>query len=250
MQQYNKKLLNIDENAKTVKGQKKGYLTAILYLAPHTESGFNTCPMSSEGCRKSCIFYAGNARFPAVNKSRINKTKYFYNDRSLFMAQLIKEIDNFIIKAKKRDLTPCLRLNGTSDINFENIKHDGKSVFETFPDLICYDYTKIPRRMYKFLKGDKWPSNYSLTFSLNEINAKASNKILRMGGNVSAVFKDKLPDTYRPTWYSKGYTVINADDNDLRFLDPKNTIAGLIYKKPIANAKLAKNDNSGFIIDI
>ena len=28
-----KKLLNIDKNAKTVKGQKYGYLTAILYLA-------------------------------------------------------------------------------------------------------------------------------------------------------------------------------------------------------------------------
>ena len=90
MQQYNKKLLNIDKNAKTIKGQKKGFLTAILYLAPHTESGFNTCPMSSEGCRKSCIFYAGNARFPVVNRGRIKKTKYFYNDRDLFMAQLIK----------------------------------------------------------------------------------------------------------------------------------------------------------------
>jgi len=244
MQQYNKKLLNIDKNAKTVKGQKKGFLTAILYLAPHTESGFNTCPMSSDGCRKSCIFYAGNARFPVVNRGRIKKTKYFYNDRDLFMAQLIQEINNFIINAKKRDLTPCLRLNGTSDINWENIRHNKKSIFETFPDLICYDYTKIPLRMYKFLNGKDWPSNYSLTFSLNEINARASNKVLKMGGNVSAVFRDKLPGTY------KGYTVFNADDNDLRFLDPKNTIAGLIYKKPLANAKLAKNDNSGFIIDI
>ena len=48
MQQYNKKLLNIDENAKTVKGQKKGYLTAILYLAPSDLSGFNVCPMASK----------------------------------------------------------------------------------------------------------------------------------------------------------------------------------------------------------
>ena len=29
-----KKLLNIDNNAKTVKGQKYGYMTAVLYLAP------------------------------------------------------------------------------------------------------------------------------------------------------------------------------------------------------------------------
>ena len=37
-------LLNYDNNAKTVKGQKKGYKTAILYLAPHIQSGFNVCP--------------------------------------------------------------------------------------------------------------------------------------------------------------------------------------------------------------
>jgi hypothetical protein len=41
-----KKLLNIDNNAKTVKGQKYGFITAILYLAPSTQSGFNVCPQA------------------------------------------------------------------------------------------------------------------------------------------------------------------------------------------------------------
>lgn len=36
-------LLNIDANAKTVKGQSRGYMTAVLYLAPHTLSGTNLC---------------------------------------------------------------------------------------------------------------------------------------------------------------------------------------------------------------
>ena len=45
-----KTLLNIDNNAKTVKGQKYGYMTAVLYLAPSNESGFNVCPMASQGC--------------------------------------------------------------------------------------------------------------------------------------------------------------------------------------------------------
>ena len=48
-----KKLLNIDNNAKTIKGQKYGYKTAILYLAPSTLSGFNVCPMASNGCKTS-----------------------------------------------------------------------------------------------------------------------------------------------------------------------------------------------------
>jgi len=50
-----KKLLNIDKNAKTVKGQKFGYMTAILYLASSNLSGFNVCPQASEGCRNACL---------------------------------------------------------------------------------------------------------------------------------------------------------------------------------------------------
>jgi len=38
-----KRLLNIDNNAKTIKGQKLKVKTAILYLAPANESGFNMC---------------------------------------------------------------------------------------------------------------------------------------------------------------------------------------------------------------
>jgi hypothetical protein len=35
-----KKLLNIDNNPKTIKGQSKKVMTAILYLAPAKISGF------------------------------------------------------------------------------------------------------------------------------------------------------------------------------------------------------------------
>ena len=50
-----KKLLNIDNNAKTIKGQKYKYMTAILYLAPARTSGFNVCPLASAGCMASCL---------------------------------------------------------------------------------------------------------------------------------------------------------------------------------------------------
>ena len=58
-----KKLLNIDNNAKTVKGQKYGYMTAVLYLAPSNESGFNVCPMASKGCKKACYTQRGMGLF-------------------------------------------------------------------------------------------------------------------------------------------------------------------------------------------
>ena len=54
------KLLNIDQNAKTVKGQKKGYMTAILYLVPFKLSGYQVCPMAEvAGCVGDCLNTAG-----------------------------------------------------------------------------------------------------------------------------------------------------------------------------------------------
>ena len=86
-----KKLLNIDNNAKTIKGQKLKVKTAILYLAPANESGFNMCPMASAGCKAACLFTAGRGKFNNVRQGRINKTIYFMKDRENFLKQLIKE---------------------------------------------------------------------------------------------------------------------------------------------------------------
>ena len=105
------KLLNIDNNAKTVKGQKKGYKTAILYLAPSTQSGFQVCPMASEGCKKACLYTAGHGAFSNVQQGRINKTRWFMQDRQTFLTQLKKEISNHIKNCDKKGYIPCVRLS-------------------------------------------------------------------------------------------------------------------------------------------
>ena len=106
-----KELLNIDNNAKTVKGQKYGFITAILYLAPSTQSGFNVCPQASNGCKKACLFTAGHGAFNNVKQGRINKTRWYIQERESFLDKIRKEIDAFIVKAKAKKLTPCIRLN-------------------------------------------------------------------------------------------------------------------------------------------
>ena len=226
-----KKLLNIDNNAKTVKGQKDGYMTAILYLAPSNQSGFNTCPMASEGCKKACLYTAGHGAFNNVQQGRINKTRWFIQERSTFMDQLRKEITNHIKNATRKGFIPCIRLNGTSDISWETT-----GIFEQFPQVQFYDYTKIYKRALKYVNG-QYPSNYHLTYSLNEDNYQEAFDILLKGGNISAVFRNELPETY------KGYRVINADETDLRFTDDNNIIAGLMAKGK------AKKDYSGFVLD-
>jgi len=226
-----KKLLNIDNNAKTVKGQKYGFMTAILYLAPSNQSGFNVCPQASKGCKRACLYSAGNGSYPSVKLGRINKTLWYIQERKTFLNQLRKEINAFIKKAKSKGLVPCIRLNGTSDISWENT-----GLIEEFKNITFYDYSKIYKRALSYINGEL-PSNYYLLYSLNEDNKKQAFDILKKGGNISAVFRKKLPNMY------KGFKVINADAHDLRFLDVKNTIAGLVAKGK------ARKDYSGFVLD-
>ena len=226
-----KKLLNIDNNAKTVKGQKYGYMTAVLYLAPSNESGFNVCPMASQGCKKACLYTSGHGAFSSVKNGRINKTRWYIQERETFLDKIRKEINAFIVKAKKRNLIPCIRLNGTSDISWEKT-----GLIDEYKSIQWYDYTKIYNRALSFVNGEL-PSNYHLTYSLNEDNRKNAFDILNRGGNISAVFRKSLPKKYN------GFKVVNADDSDLRFLDGDNIIAGLLAKG------IARNDYSGFVLD-
>ena len=228
-------ILSVNSDAKTIKGLKFGYLTGISYLAPSKESGYNTCKNASKGCAKACLFTAGHGVMKHVREPRIAKTIAFFKNRKIWFKDLRRNLDSLIKKGIKDSLKTCIRLNGTSDLPWENIKVDNKSIIETYPDNQFYDYTKSYERMIKFLEG-KMPKNYHLTFSRSETNDIKSMDILKRGGNVAMVFHKTLPATYR------GYKVINGDLSDLRFLDKKNVIVGLKGKGK------ASKDDSGFVI--
>jgi len=227
-------ILNVGTNTKTVKGDKLGYSTAIAYLAPSDESGYNTCPNASKGCRKACLFTAGMGNFSNVKKARIYKTVSFFENTDLWMKRLIFDINKLVKDSTKGGTTPCIRINGTSDIAWEDQLVDGKNVMDMFPNIQFYDYSKSEKRMMKFLTGD-FPKNYHLTFSKSESNDESVMRVLKAGGNVAVVFKN-LPDTYL------GYPVIDGDETDLRFLDSSNVIVGLTAKGK------ARTDTSGFVV--
>jgi hypothetical protein len=250
-------LLNIDANAKTVKGQKQGYMTAILYLAPWKLSGYQVCPMAEiAGCVGDCLNTAGRGgmapldaetvevdghvvRLNSVQRARIARTRFFFEDRYGFMTQLQTEISAARKKATKLGLTLVVRLNGTSDIRWEDVcmSYDSSAtIFDVFSDLQFYDYTKIPNRDVKHIP------NYHLTFSVSarqefyKIWDKAQAFYGR-GMNYAVVFKNKLlPEGY------EGYPMINGDSTDLRFLDPKGVVVGLYAKGR------AKKSDSGFAV--
>ena len=138
------KILGIDNNAKTVKGRKKQYSTAIIYLAPSNASGvINTCTSASRGCRAACLFTSGRGRMNPIREARINKTKFLVNEEEKFLRQLWKETSNHIKLSNKKGLIPCERLNGTSDLRWEDYKLEGQNIFESFKDLKSISITGL-----------------------------------------------------------------------------------------------------------
>jgi len=222
-------LLGTNNNVKTIKSDNLGtYLTAILYLSPHKISGKNLCPHATAGCAAACLYTAGMGKFSNVHQARLKKTQLFLTDKNKFVELLKKDISNFIKNCNKKHKIPAIRLNGTSDLPWENIIDMSKYNAQ------FYDYTKSLVRMMKFCQG-KMPSNYHLTFSKAENNWDKCEAVLANSGNVAAVFKN-MPQQYQ------GYSVYNGDDHDLRFTDPKGVIVGLKAKGD------AKKDTTGFVI--
>ena len=242
---YDKKLLTFN-NAKTIKGEKYGYKTYILYMAPHKQNslGKNLCPNASEGCAAACLYKSGfGGIYDSVQQGRIRKAEFFLNDREAFLLYLKNEITKLKAKHDKKGEKLCIRLNGTSDLPYENLLVEGKNLMEHFSDIQFYDYTKSPQRMQKFVSGEL-PTNYHLTFSRSETNDLDSEVVLGNGGNVAMVFSE-LPKTY------KGFKVINGDESDLRFLDEENVIVGLKYKKLTGKgSNNSKAFESGFAIEV
>lgn len=235
-------MLSIDTNAKTIKGQQYGYMTGVLYLAPYNLSGYNVCAMAEIAeCHIPCLNSAGRGAFDSVQDARIKKTKLFFEDRPAFFARLIPSIRSLIRKAHKQSLIPLCRLDGTSDIKWENIdfEYEGvqyTNIFEMFPDLQFYDYTKIPNR-----RVDHIP-NYDLTFSYSGVVAFQPyvRKAIDAGYRIAVVFRNRedIPAEFL------GTTCVDGDDSDLRHEDPHGVVVALYAKGK------AKRDTSGFVIDV
>lgn len=233
-------LLNVGCDYKTTKGQKLGYLTGILYLAPSDTSGIaNTCPHASEGCKLACLFTAGRGIMSNVMEARIEKTRRFKQDTRNFMLELSDNIRRIEARARKEQLLPAIRLNGTSDIPWENVKLDGRSLMDIYPAVRFYDYTKNPHRMLQYLRG-ALPANYHLTFSRSETNTAAALQVLRDGGNVAVVFGTRKGSPLPNDWH--GFKVIDGDVTDVRFIDGRSNVIGLRAKGK------AKKDSTGFVI--
>ena len=227
-------LLSVNSNPKVDKGNKlqDEYWSCILHLHP---TNTRICPYQIKaGCKDACLNTAGlGGVFPSIQDARKRKTQLFLNNREEFMSLLVLDIIKFIEACERKGKKPAIRLNGTSDIPWENIiVEGGQTIFEMFPQVQFYDYTKIPTRKVSHIK------NYHLTWSYSEANPKYTAWYDKIVYNIAVVFNGAFPI------YFKGREVIDGDKSDLRFLDKQNVIVGLKAKGK------ARHDMSGFVIHV
>jgi len=212
------------------------WFSRIIYLAPDdlADGKRTLCPFAKKaGCSEACLNTAGHGKFSNVQQARIRKSLLFLNDQQEFMRQLVEDANKFLKECDRLGKKPALRLNGTSDIQWEHIKVDGhENIFAMFPQIQFYDYTKIPTRKVEHIP------NYHLTWSYSEADSKYSALIKNVSNNIAVVFREALPEVF------KGFKVIDGDKHDMRFLDETQVVVGLIEKGE------AKKDTSGFVIDL
>ena len=228
------KLLGVSTNYKTIKSEKLGVLTGIIYMSPYKLSGKNVCPGASKGCAAACLNTAGRGAMNVVQRARLEKTNRFWDDRGQFLQDLALEIGKLQRQAEAKGMKAAVRLNGTSDLPYERYKVPGtdKNIMELFPDVQFNDYTKLENR---FTTG-QLPANYHLTFSRAEDNDHKLPEVLKHT-SAAVVFSGELPETWR------GYPVIDGDEHDARFTDAgAGVIIGLKAKGK------ARHDSSGFVV--
>lgn len=218
----------VNNSTKHEKAYTYNELVYTIYFAPAKMSGFEVCPSRTPECTSLCLNESGRNMMDIhknnINKSRINKTQLFFNEREFIVRWIIYEIKTGLKRSKKMGYRFSVRLNNTSDISPETfyVNENGKNVnlLQMFPDVQFYDYTKVPTR-FKLL--DKYP-NYDLTFSFSGHNWDTCESMLKNNVRISVVF-DKLPDLY------KGFKVIDGDKYDMRYKDERDVIVGLKFKR-------------------
>lgn len=229
------RMLAIGSDAKTVKGEKQGFLTAILYLAPYNLSGNNVCAMASLAqCDKACLNTAGRGKMSNVQFARLRKTLFLFQYKNEAIELIKSEIATANLKALKKNMPLLVRLNGTSDIRFENY-----GIMQAFPNIQFYDYTKLHNRK-------NIPANYDLTFSYSGIAAYKPyvQKALEAGMRIAAVFRSRsiVLDMLEKAETFLGLPLVDGDNTDIRHLDPAKSVVALYAKGK------AKLDYSGFVV--
>jgi len=239
---------SINSSSKIMKTNKVLNIdTYAMYLAPSDLSGKNVCPMATKECISGCLNTSGRSKnmdisYLMIRNARVNKTKFFFEQREMFNNALFNEIKLAAKRTANKDKEFAVRLNATSDLSPVLFKKNGKNILESFPDIQFYDYTKVLNRIKL---TEKYP-NYDLTFSFSGYNWNDCDVALKNNVRVAVIFNVErnkpLPEMFN------GYKVIDGDKYDYRPLDERNVIVGLRWKSIRNKQANEEIRNSKFVV--
>ena len=231
----------LGKSFKTMKGEGEGVFTAVAHLSPEKESGYNTCAFATS-CPEKCINGTGQMVFEGARIARISRTVFFKMFPDQFFDQLRMEIDRHIWLSKVKGMTPAVRLNGTSDVPWEDY-----GIVQEYENIQWYDYTKYP------LERRNPPPNYHLTFSLSEDPESMDRALEYLAqGRTAAIVVQSVNGNTRGTAVKAagrlvnkgelfGFPVVSGDEDDIRFWDPPGHWVVLHAKGQ------ATKDTTGFV---
>lgn len=227
---------------KASKSLKFGYLNGIQYLSHHNteqDNGVkNMCPYASPECSAWCFGGVKRLSMKNTKTARLVRSLLLQNEKEKYLEFLHNEIQYLVRKAKRDGKILALRMNGTSDKDFNRM-----GVYAKYPDVQFCEYTKNVGMIRKYVNGEL-PPNLHLTLSRSELNHDFCVEMLKTGKvNVAIPFYGDHPETYET------FPVVTGDDHDLRFLDPKGGyVIALKFKGYESRLKASKE--KGFIVHV
>lgn len=228
----------LDSSVKVLKSGSLGYKTLILYMTPANGSGEQLCPMAALAkCDKACLYTAGKGALSATHYARLRKTLFFNQYPAEALAMIRNEIAEAYAQSIAEGWTLLVRLNGTSDVRFENY-----GIPQAFPHVQFYDYTKLHNRK-------DVPANYDLTYSYSAASNRYMSFLPDALANPAiqriAVVFDKASTVARMLADGEtfaGLPLVDGDETDVRHIEPRG-VAVALYAKGAA-----RKDQTGFVV--
>ena len=199
---------SVDSSQKVEKGKKENFQTLILYLSAGKNAGKDICSFASTGCRLACLVGSGHSLLEKragkhiIDVSRIVKTWLTVYRKDIAIDVLKHEIRLASARAERKGHKFAVRLNGTSDLDFYEI-------YESFPQVQFYDYTKNPERVPL--------PNYHLTFSYSQANKARLKHYKQAQARGQAIAFPVRADEFEQA--CELVDCFSMDTTDLRFLD-------------------------------